>query len=340
MKISDEENGWKSLKTESMDDLWYLKNILSKEMLVKKTVMRREEKKDDMERSKESKRKPVTVTIQPESVDFQPFTDRLRITGIIREGPEGLAGQHQSLVISADDDVEIWMDSWDNLTQDLLKESLIKSSSGAIFVSMDDESASIYTLRDYGLYLNGKIDSGKSGKAYNVNYSRNAYFQEIEKFLMGITGDFPVIITGAGFEGENFLKFLQEKKFPKKVFQFSSSNSEDGAIYEIIGKEQVRRILGNSRLSREREAMEQFLKELGKNGNCTYGYEEIKRYAEAGAISKLIVLENLIRESNVVQIMEIARSTGSEIIIASDSGQYGQMLMGFGGYVALTRYRL
>ncbi|MGP6240118.1 mRNA surveillance protein pelota [Cuniculiplasma sp. SKW4] len=340
MKINDEENGWKSLKTESMDDLWYLKNILSKEMLVKKTVMRREEKKDDMERSKESKRKPVTVTIQPESVDFQPFTDRLRITGIIREGPEGLAGQHQSLVISADDDVEIWMESWDRLTEDLLKESLIKSSSGAIFVSMDDESASVYTLRDYGLYLNGKIDSGKSGKAYNVNYSRNAYFDEIEKFLMGINGDFPVIITGAGFEGEYFLKYLQEKKFPKKVFQFPSSNSEDGAIYEIIGKEQVRRILGNSRLSREREAMEQFLRELGKNGNCAYGLEEIKKYAEAGAISKLIVLENLIRERNVVQIMELARSSGSEIIIASDSGQYGEMLKGFGGYVALTRYRL
>jgi protein pelota len=340
MKIYDEENGWKSLRTESMDDLWYLKNILSPDTLLKKTVMRREDKKEDMERSKETKRKPVTVTIQPESVEFQPFTDRLRITGIIREGPEGITGQHQSLAISTDDDVEIWMSSWDRITEDLLKESLIKGSSGALFVSIDDESASIYTLRDYGLYLNGRIESGKSGKAYNVSYSRSSYFEEIEKFLMGIMGDYPIIITGPGFEGEYFLKYLQEKKFHGKIFQFPSANSEDGAIYEIIGKEQVRRILGDSRLSRERDAMEQFLKELAKNGNCAYGSDEIRRYSEAGAIMVLIVLENLIREKSVVQIMEMARSTGSEIIIASDSGQYGQMLRGFGGFVAITRYRI
>ncbi|MCL4346089.1 MAG: hypothetical protein M1375_02375 [Candidatus Thermoplasmatota archaeon] len=340
MKIKDEEKGWKSLKTESVDDLWYLKNAIGQGVVVRKTVMRREEKKDDMERSKDTRRKPVTVTISPESVDFQPFTDRLRVSGVILDGPEGLKGQHQSIVISSDDEVEIWMESWDRVTEGILKESLLHTSSGAIFISMDDESALIITLRDYGLYVNGRIESGKSGKEYASSYSRNSYFLEIERFLSGISGEYPIIITGPGFEGEYLFKFLQDKNFNRKVYVFPSANSEEAAVYEIIGMEPVKRILGDSRLSRENESMEQFLKELGKNGNCAYGYEEVKKYSESGAIMKFLILEDMIREHSVVELMDMAQNGGAEVIIVSDSGQYGQILRGFGGFVAITRYRL
>ena len=265
MKIKEGENGWKILRIESIDDLWYLKNIIDGKTLVRKTVMRREEKRDDMDRNKESKRKPVTVTVSPEEVDFQPFTDRLRISGQIMEGPEGLSGQHQSVIVSSDDEVDIWRESWDNIAQGILRESLLKSSSGAIFVSMDDEYATIFTLRDYGLYTNGKVYSGNN---------------------------------------------------------------------------RVRNILGESRLSRESEAMEIFLKELGKDGNCTYGRKEIRKYAEAGAIEKLLVLESFIRDPEVTEIMDMAEKGGAEVLIVSESGNYGQMLRGFGGYVAITRFKI
>ncbi len=340
MKIKEGENGWKILRIESIDDLWYLKNIIDGKTLVRKTVMRREDKRDDMDRNKESKRKPVTVTVSPEEVDFQPFTDRLRIWGEIREGPEGLAGQHQSVIVSADDEVDIWRESWDNVAQGILKESLLKSSSGAIFVSMDDEYATIFTLRDYGLYTNGKVYSGKSGKEYAGNYSRSSYFSEILRMLGSISGDYPVIITGPGFEGEYFYKYLQENNFARKIYSIPSANSEESAVFEIIGNNKVRNILGESRLSRESEAMDMFLKELGKDGNCTYGRKEIRKYAEAGAIEKLLVLESFIRDSEVTEIMDMAEKGGAEILIVSESGNYGQMLRGFGGYVAITRFKI
>ena len=43
----------------------------------------------------------------PKGCEFQPFTDRIRVRGTIQEGPVELMGQHQSVPVSSDDDVEV-----------------------------------------------------------------------------------------------------------------------------------------------------------------------------------------------------------------------------------------
>ncbi len=45
-----DEPGWKEVLIENDDDLWYLRSIISRGDLVRATVLRREEKKGDMER--------------------------------------------------------------------------------------------------------------------------------------------------------------------------------------------------------------------------------------------------------------------------------------------------
>ena len=54
MKLRENDEGWREILIENMDDLWYLKNIIDPETTIRKSVMRREEKSEDMERSKES----------------------------------------------------------------------------------------------------------------------------------------------------------------------------------------------------------------------------------------------------------------------------------------------
>ena len=340
MKVRNGEGNWRLVHTENMDDLWYLKNILGPGSLIRKTVMRRDEKREDMTRSKETSKKPVTVTVMVEGCEFQPFTDRIRVRGTIQEGPVELMGQHQSVPVSSDDDVEVMKENWQDYSGEMLREAMMKSSGGCIFVVMDDEVASVSILRDYGIHNAATIFSGKSGKSYASNYSRNTYFAEIMKVIESTEGDKPVVITGPGFEGAYFLEYTKEKKTGRSFMQVQSTGNTEGAIYEIIGLENVRNFIGDSRLTREKIFMEDFLKELGRNGNCTYGPQELEKYAKAGAISRLMVLETFVREEWVRKLMDTVSKSGAEVIIASEHGEFSRTIIGFGGSVALLRYRI
>jgi protein pelota len=339
MKIRDKESNWREIFIENMDDLWYLKNILNKSTVVRKTVLRREEKSEDMERNKESSRKPILISVIPEDIYFQPFTDRLRITGKISEGPEDLVGQHQSLSISQGENVEIFKNNWDKLSLDLFKEALLKNSNNAIFVVMDDETALICFLREYGIQIMAKIYSMKSGKEYANNYSKKNYFLDILKALQSLKYSGNVIITGPGFEGEDFKKYVEENK--QKDFKFNhfpSTREDENAIYEIINREEIKKILGESRMGKERKYMERFMEGLGKNSMISYGVEEVNRLSELGNVGVVMVLEESIREGTMEKIMEKTQDSGGEVIIISSEGEYRDTVKNFGGIVALLRY--
>ena len=85
MRITEQENedGFTGLYMQDLDDLWYLQNIITPGDHVRMTTLRRVEKKDDMTRSKETARKPVTLTITVESIQFQEFSSNLKILGKI-----------------------------------------------------------------------------------------------------------------------------------------------------------------------------------------------------------------------------------------------------------------
>ena len=338
MKLRQNEEGWREILIENMDDLWYLKNIIDSGTIIKKTVLRREDKSEDMERSKETSRKPVLLEIRPEEVYFQPFTDRLRIQGIIIKGPEGTLGQHQSLYISEGENVEILKDRWDRSTENLIRDAMLKASNNALFIVMDDETATFCILREYGLQTQARIFSGKSGKEYAGNYSRKTYFEEIMKTLNSIKFTSPIIITGPGFEGEMFEKFLKENSTGLRVNFIPSTREDENAVFEIINTEAVRKIIGDSRSSRERRYMEQFMEGLARNSMVAYGKEEISGLSLSGAIDKLLVLEDSFRNEDFQEIIENVSSSGGEVIIMSSDGEYGKTLKNFGNIVALLRY--
>ncbi len=341
MKIRENEEGWKEILIENMDDLWYLKNIIDKNTILRKTVMRREERSDDMERSKETSRKPVLMEIVPEEVNFQPFTDRLRIQGVISKGPEGTPGQHQAIYVSEGENIEIFKEKWDNTSTDLFRDALLKSTNNGLFIVMDDESATFCLLREYGLQVQAKIFSGKSGKEYASNYSRKSYFDEIKKNLKSIKFRGNVIITGPGFEGENFKNYLDEDSTSEmKIYFVPSTREDENAVFEIINTDAVRKILGDSRASRERRYMERFLEGLAKNSMVAYGKNEIRKVGEMGAISNLLVLEDSLRKEGTEELMNLVRSSGGEVVIISAEGEYGDTLKNFGGIVALLRYNI
>src|SRR5207245_10780364 len=91
----DPKTGEIKVRVENADDLWHLHNLLLPGDLVRASTTRREEVKSDKVRPERGEKVRVTLTIRVEGVEIQAFSDRLRIPGVIVEGPPELAQHYQ-----------------------------------------------------------------------------------------------------------------------------------------------------------------------------------------------------------------------------------------------------
>src|SRR3989454_5696673 len=102
----DPNTGEIKVRVENADDLWHLHNLVLPGDQVRASTYRRQEAKTDKVRPERGEKVRVTLTLRVESVEFQAFADRLRITGVIVEGPQDL-GRHHTLNVAVDDVVSI-----------------------------------------------------------------------------------------------------------------------------------------------------------------------------------------------------------------------------------------
>ena len=92
MKVlhQDRFKGEIKMQVEVSDDLWHLYNILTPGDLVYASTYRREEAKSDKIRAERGEKKRMTLGIRLEKVEFGEFDNRLRLLGVIEEGPQDI----------------------------------------------------------------------------------------------------------------------------------------------------------------------------------------------------------------------------------------------------------
>ena len=151
MKIEEKEKGEISIKVDNIDDLWYLSNIISPGDTVFGFVFRKDTQSAEMKRAKKVERKKIRVGIEVKKLEFQDYSDRLRIQGIIVHGPEDYIGTHQSINVGLGDEISI-MKEWREEEIKLLKEAVANSEKPMIyFLAIEYGAATIAVLRSYGI---------------------------------------------------------------------------------------------------------------------------------------------------------------------------------------------
>ena len=115
MKIvaTDLRKGIVKVRIETVDDLWVLKNVIKVGDVVVGRTLR------DVKIEGEGKRRlPMILAIKVKNMYFQPFSSRLRVHGIIIEGPDGygLKGSHHTLNIDVGSEIGIVTVSYTHLT--------------------------------------------------------------------------------------------------------------------------------------------------------------------------------------------------------------------------------
>jgi len=347
MKIifKDLKHGEIKLMPENLDDIWHLYNIINEGDIVRGITYRTEAGKDDKIRSKKSEKKRMKLGIRVKEVKFHEFSDRLRIHGIIEEGPQDLGSFH-TLNINADavDKISIVKKEWIQYQLDRIDEAVkLRNQSILTFISLDEDTATIAILRQSGIQLIADIDSKRSGKMYESKDTEKEYFGEIISIIKtNKDKDAPLIIVGPGFTRENLVKYGNNKEpaLFNNCLVYGTGNAGMNGIQEAIKSGIVENITKENRVIFETQLIEKLLEEIKKDGLATFGELEVDRALNNGAVERLLISDILVRAKKGENLLRIAKQNNSEFTIINTKHEVGKKFEGLGGIGALLRFKI
>ncbi len=341
------KHGKIKLAVETLDDLWHLTHLVKPGDMATSSTWRREPEVGDKIRPERPEKRRVTLSIRVESVEFHKHANRLRLLGTIIEGPD--MGKHHSFSLEPGSGLAIikeWKPDHLQRIRDAVRAS---RKPRVLLVALDDSSAELALVRQYGLDGLGTLSCPRAGKLYAVEREADEkkFFHKLAEAMKDVIsreGVRTAIVAGPGFTKDAFSTFLREK-YPELASMVRSGDVSSGGragLYEIVRRGLVEQVSREDRVSREMSLVEQLMTEIAKGGLATYGKDEIERAASVGAIEQLLVADELLRvnRAEVDELLEVTRKTRAEVVIISTEHDGGKQLQSLGGIAALLRFKI
>ncbi|AGI47556.1 putative translation factor pelota [Thermoplasmatales archaeon BRNA1] len=327
---------------ETDDDIWHLFNVIQVGDIVTASTTRRDEKADDKLRAERAEKIRMTLGVRIEKIEYDDDALRMRLLGVIETGPQDI-GQHHTLMIEPGSPLTVGKYKWKKTQIDRL-ESASKDTvkPRIVFVSLDQDDATVAIMRQSGLKEVVTVRSMRSGKQYDEKGKPFDYHGEIISKLSAVaTPDMPLVILGPGFEKETLAEDV--KKLPKGTFGnvYVEHTGQSGmvGVNELIKSGLGSQILKESAVGTEMEAVEQLMERISKDGLATYGPQQVFDAANAGAVETLLVLDSVIRERDLDDIIRAVETQRGKVVVVSGDHDGGRQLAALGGMGALLRYK-
>jgi len=349
MKIvfKDLKHGEIKIIPENLDDIWHLYNIIEEGDLVRAVTYRTDEKDDDKKRSKKSEKKRMKLGVRISEIKFHEFSDRLRLHGTIEEGPQDLGSFH-TINVDAEkmDKISIVKECWRHHQLKRLDEAVKQSKVPLVlFVSLDDDTATIAVLRQSGIQNIVDIDSKRSGKMYedDSKNSTSEYFGEIISIMKNnMTKDTAIVVVGPGFTKEHFVKYGREKnpEYFEKCHINGTGHAGMNGVHEAIKTGIIKQITKENRVVIETDLVEKLFSEIRKCGLAAYGEKEVYHAIKNGAVENLLITDILVRSKKGERLLEAVKETNSDFTIINTMHDSGKKLEGIGGVGAILRFKI
>jgi protein pelota len=337
----DLKNNFMELMPETTEDLWYLERVLEKGDL----VAGKSERKIKAEEGRKAQKITVYIEIEAEKIEFHESFQKLRVSGRMKSmKPEEFLeiNAFHSIEIGLKDKIKIKKKKIKDFQLELIEKAVkSKGRNQILLVVMDDEEALIAEAREKGIKIKATIKSGKQGKRFKEEKKENKYFEEIIKKIKEEKKE-KILIAGPGFTKNDFKKFMEEKNIKlNAVFESTNSVGKTG-LNELMKKGRIEKILQESSLIKENKKMQEIIKEARKeNPLIEYGRKEIEEAIEKGAVKELIVSDKKFFEERekIQELMEKVEAFKGKVMIFSSGHEAGEYLNGFGGMIAILRFK-
>ena len=334
---------------ESLDDLWHLQYILEPGDRVAGDTTRRIQRTDDQMRDTGGEREHMWVAIAVETVEFHKFANRLRVGGeIVACSREDQLGFHHTLNVEAREEISI--DKWwkPDQRERLQEAEEAAESPDVAIVTVEEGQAHVHTVAQYGTEERAQI-TGPTGKGEYAR-ERSELFAELSTVLRRLEVD-AIILAGPGFTKQDAYKYLEgnEPEVAELVTMVDTASVGDRGVHEVLKRGAVADVQQETRIESEAADIDELTRRIAEGAKAAYGPEEVAKAAEYGAIERLLVLDDRLRQERGpdgewdVDVDEIVRTTeqkGGEVTVFSSEFPPGQQLSNLGGIAALLRYRL
>jgi protein pelota len=324
------------LLPESIDDLWHLQHLIAPGDLVFATTFRSVDTASDKIRPEKVEKRPVRLGIRIERVEFSEHGVRLRLSGIIEHGID--IGAHHTINVETGYEISV-IKAWRPLDRERIERSVRAAVYGVIHIlTLEEGEAELFRLRQYGPESVITLTAG-SGKGAETG-SRTGFFSQVLSYIADISG--PLIIAGPGFIKDDFVKYAKNQSSPaaERAVVVETRRIGRGAVQEVIGKGALEKLMDDLQLSREVRMMDEVLMRISKDGAVTYGRAEVTRAIEFGAVEQVLVVDTLLRDPEIIRIIETAESMRASVVVLSSQFEPGERLTALGGIAALLRYTL
>ena len=356
MKISriDLKKGFAKVMPESLDDLWHLYNIILKRDEVYARTTRQVKLDDQYARSTKAKRVPVNLGVQVEKMYWDRVLNRLRVNGIVIDAPETLSikGSRHTLDITVNTPVTIVKKRWQKHELDRLKRASKLTAAPLTIISMDDEEYCVAVLRQYGIdvkageriKLPGKFEAEKRAKGKQLFFG--GALKALREAWTPLQS--PIAVLGPGFIKDDFAEYIRSnaRDIAESVIGVKGTNSAGlSGIQEALRSGILSNVLQNMRVADEMKAIEELLARLGRGKNdATYGFTEVEKAVNYGAVEKLLVADSSLRETTdenrriMEKLMKNVEDARGTVMVISTEHEAGTKLLSLGGIAALLRF--
>jgi protein pelota len=286
----------------------------------------------------------MKLGIRVEKVTFHEFSNRLRVQGIIEEGPQDL-GSYHTFNVDAEEmqPLSILKEHWRAYQLQRIDEAVFQRTQPMlVFVSLDDDAATVAMLFQSGVQLVAEIDAHRSGKMYESKETTPEYYGEILSVIKTVKKpDSPLVIIGPGFTREHLMKAGKEKEpaLFENCLTHATANAGMNGVHEALKVGIVEQITKENRVSKETQAIEKLFEEIKKDGRVTYGLNEVEDALSRGAVETLLISDVMVRSKNGERLLDSARRTHSDFIIINTMHDAGKKFEGIGGIAARLRFK-
>ncbi|MEB3806906.1 MAG: mRNA surveillance protein Pelota [Desulfurococcales archaeon] len=336
------------VKPESEEDLWVLKTVLRPGDYVTGRTFR------DVARGGrgEKEKRPITVKLVVKQVEFQPFTGKLRVFGVIVEGPEeyGVKGKHQSILVTPGTELIIERrGGWPQKVLEKLKSAGPRGR--AVVAAVDYDEYAIAVLSVHGIKL--VIDThtrlpGKEDPSREQELDR--LINEIARRIVDTAATYNariVVVAGPGTLKSLVADKVRVLSRNLHVMVDDVSMGGRSGIEEALRRPTIWSALREYTITEAEQLLAEVLKDASKGGErIAMGPKEVYLLAKMGAVERVVVVDSMIysiddeiRET-ITEALEEIENRGGHIVIVPEDSPIGERVRMMGGIIALLRFNV
>eukprot|EP01102_Stenamoeba_stenopodia_P005193 TRINITY_DN15714_c0_g1_i1.p1 TRINITY_DN15714_c0_g1~~TRINITY_DN15714_c0_g1_i1.p1 ORF type:complete len:387 (+),score=71.03 TRINITY_DN15714_c0_g1_i1:108-1268(+) len=372
-RLEKDGTGSITLRAEEAEDLWHVYNLVSKGDLFTTTTMRKVQKETSTG-SIENERVRLRLTIEVDSVDFDPGSEVIRFMGRnVSETPFVKMGAFHTLELEvkkeSKKDFTITKKAeeggWDSVALETVETACDPAATADVAaVIMNEGLANICLITSTMTIVRSRIEMTiprkRKGSSATHDKALEKFFESVLRaILQYVNFDVvkAVIVASPGFTKDQFFQYLsnemvkQDNKIllqNKSKFLLAHSNTpHKHGLKEVLTDNAVAAKLVDTKAASEVRALGEFYEMLKVDPDrAFYGVAHVMAANERSAIQTLLITDSLFRAADIatrkkyVSLVESVKEGGGDVRIFSTQHVSGEQLQSLGGIAAILRFGL